>query len=351
MHRLSQRVSDTRYPPLHVSGVDVYTAGRAANKWLGRAVREVAGYFRGPESDDEPESGLPGREHRAAPSRLLISAEMPVPRIPGGAQDLAQTPEGVRIYRHDEQLYLRLKGALLHLDMREGSGILVLPGNDPSAAGGLLFGLVFYALVLLLQRRGLYAMHAAAVALDGQGVLVLGESGSGKSTLAMRLASSGWDVLSDDSVVVGRVEGAVKAYPLRQDFCLLPDAGRLFPAAAEHWSAHVGDPEKKRVRVGAMYPGQVASSCTPSVLLFPEITHEERSRIVPLGRAEAMRGLMRHAGALGVASPLDAERHLSLLRDLAGQTSAYRLLAGRDLLSEAEPIGRLGELVASSAHV
>lgn len=42
--------------------------------------------------------------------------------------------------------------------------------------------------------------HASAVALDGQGILILGPSGSGKSTLALGLMAEGARLICDDGV-------------------------------------------------------------------------------------------------------------------------------------------------------
>lgn len=41
-------------------------------------------------------------------------------------------------------------------------------------------------------------IHATAVALNGNAVLLRGESGSGKSDLALRLIDEGWDLVADD---------------------------------------------------------------------------------------------------------------------------------------------------------
>ena len=45
-------------------------------------------------------------------------------------------------------------------------------------------------------------IHATAVAINGAGVLLLGQSGSGKSDLALRLIDRGAALISDDSVLV-----------------------------------------------------------------------------------------------------------------------------------------------------
>ena len=52
-------------------------------------------------------------------------------------------------------------------------------------------------------------VHASAVCLDGQGVLLLGESGSGKSTVALNLIEKyGAELIGDDRIALF-AEGAV----------------------------------------------------------------------------------------------------------------------------------------------
>lgn len=45
-------------------------------------------------------------------------------------------------------------------------------------------------------------LHATAIAINGEGVLLLGPSGSGKSDLALRLIDRGAKLISDDAVPV-----------------------------------------------------------------------------------------------------------------------------------------------------
>ena len=54
-------------------------------------------------------------------------------------------------------------------------------------------------------------IHATAVAIRGQGVLLLGPPGSGKSDLALRLIDRGAQLIADDRVAVG--EGALLSVP------------------------------------------------------------------------------------------------------------------------------------------
>ena len=54
-------------------------------------------------------------------------------------------------------------------------------------------------------------IHASAVALDGQGVLILGPSGAGKSALALQLIGLGAQLVGDDRIALDRVGGDVIA--------------------------------------------------------------------------------------------------------------------------------------------
>lgn len=56
--------------------------------------------------------------------------------------------------------------------------------------------------------QGTEQFHASAVALDGQGVLILGRSGAGKSTLALSLLALGAQLICDD-IVLARVQDGV----------------------------------------------------------------------------------------------------------------------------------------------
>ena len=57
-------------------------------------------------------------------------------------------------------------------------------------------------LASLLHRRGLYVLHASAVAVDGKAVALLGDKGAGKSTTAAAMIAGGHSLLADDVVAV-----------------------------------------------------------------------------------------------------------------------------------------------------
>jgi hypothetical protein len=59
-----------------------------------------------------------------------------------------------------------------------------------------------FMLASLLGPHGRFLLHGGAIQRDGEAVLVLGDSGVGKSTLIFGALDAGWNVLSDDLVVI-----------------------------------------------------------------------------------------------------------------------------------------------------
>lgn len=60
----------------------------------------------------------------------------------------------------------------------------------------------------IAHQRGLLAIHASAVAVDGMAVLFAGESGTGKSTLATAFHENGHPLIADDLCVVSVADGS-----------------------------------------------------------------------------------------------------------------------------------------------
>lgn len=80
----------------------------------------------------------------------------------------------------------------------------------------------------LLNQRGIYTFHAAAVANEQGAILLAGESGSGKSTLLTELLSRGWWMLADElAAVLVDQQGCLTVPPLYPEIALWPDALKM----------------------------------------------------------------------------------------------------------------------------
>jgi hypothetical protein len=62
--------------------------------------------------------------------------------------------------------------------------------------------LEFLVYTLATRVLGLVPLHAACLSRSGRSVLLMGDSGTGKSTTVVHCLAAGWEVVSEDSVLV-----------------------------------------------------------------------------------------------------------------------------------------------------
>lgn len=277
---------------------------------------------------------------------LCLHETPDLPAAPPEAEESARHESGLRFLRDDDaHLYLSSDWGHAHVDpSRKQATAYVPPARDAGSGFDVSpYLLLTFTLLLILQRHGLYAMHAAALdADDAGGVLVIAESDSGKSTLTMRLLQQGWHLVSDDSVLLRAHADRVEVLPFRRDVALDPAAANLFPEIREHAEPFFTDRRKWRVDVDTLFPGQRAASCTPQLLLFPTITGRADTELASIGPMDALTRLMQEASFL-TPDARSATKQLDALNALVHQSRAYQLLAGRDVRDEP---GRASHLLA-----
>ncbi len=100
-------------------------------------------------------------------------------------------------------------------------------------------------LALELERRSLLVLHGSCVAIDGQGVCLLGSSGAGKSTLAAALQARGHELVSDAMTALRLGEGAARALPGWKVLKLWPAAMRRLGLEASRRRAVHRESEKQ----------------------------------------------------------------------------------------------------------
>jgi hypothetical protein len=83
------------------------------------------------------------------------------------------------------------------------------------------------AMGILLHLRKALVLHASAIEMNGQAVVIAGESGSGKSSLSSALFARGYAALSDDLVRLERSAGHWRAFPAAPQYKLWPDVVRF----------------------------------------------------------------------------------------------------------------------------
>ena len=263
---------------------------------------------------------------------IAVEARSILPTVPSGLREVGRDAAGVAIWQGEGCFFLEAPGTVFVVDLatKQARGS-ILVGDFPRV-GVVVVWLIMWSLHLLLRCRRLFPLHAAALTLDGaSGLIATGSSGSGKTTLACNLLRSGWRFLSDDTVLLHPSADAVEVCAFRINFSLREDGRALFPDLIAHGQARPTGERKHWVPVRTLYPEQAQDVCTPRALVFPEITGETRSRIVPVTPAESLHRLVEESSLLRFRQDW-GEEHLALLVRLVHQAPGYRLEAGRDLL-------------------
>lgn len=253
---------------------------------------------------------------------------------------------GLSAIRTEQGYRLRSGASFLVLDLRSGRAHGSLSATFIEAPPEDQRGLFLFAFLLLLSARGFYPMHAAGVAWQGCGFLLAGCSGSGKTTLTCALTRSGWQYLSDDSVLLRQGASSLEALAFGRPFHCTSSLFHHFPELA----AVAGRPAhgKHLVDVGPVYPGLSRSTVRPGVVLFPEIANAPLSRLIPLNSSATLLRLVGEgAGFLHNRDFMTAQ--LALLGDLARTARGFRLLHGTDVYTDPSRVSALLQQVGKHA--
>ena len=94
----------------------------------------------------------------------------------------------------------------------------------------------------ILRRRGIMALHASALCIDGKAIVLAGEAGSGKSTTAAALALRGASVLCEDIAAIEERDENFTVEAGHTRVCLWPESVEMLmgrpdalPLLAPNW--------------------------------------------------------------------------------------------------------------------
>ena len=213
--------------------------------------------------------------------------EDPLPALPEGALYLFAS-EDIRYYDADGRWVVAYPdGGLMIVDRASGR----LTGH--ARAERLLssvrtFEIFIHPLYELFRHRGLYPFHAASVALDDRGVLLLGRSGRGKSTLTADLVASGFGFLSDDRCFIRESEDRYEMFAHYEPFKLFARNVSHIPPLGGSEEMAEASAKKRGLDIRRYYPDQARLASPLSCIVFPFWTPGEASRLEPMAPGRAL---------------------------------------------------------------
>lgn len=203
---------------------------------------------------------------------------------------------------------------LLHLPgiarywVRDGRDVTIEPVSTAAAEDIRVF-VLSSVMGAVAHQRGLLAMHASAVDVDGRCVLFAGDSGSGKSTLTAAFHDRGHGVITDDLALVG-IDG-------RGDPVVQPGSRhvKLWADSLQYVGRSLG--ARQKVRVGMRKYSAMVTSPAPTVPARLALMFVLNTRPVDAIRLRPL------AGRAKVAALLRETYRRRMLAALGGHTAHF----------------------------
>lgn len=167
---------------------------------------------------------------------------------------------------------------------------------------------------------GRWSLHGAAFAIEGEGVLLVGESGAGKSTIAAACVAAGGELLADDIAFVDDIGGVL----------------HLVPGENLHWIASAdatrlgslnlaAPPESNGSSKAPFQPRAVALSPVPVRMVCEVIAGGSEIAIEALRGAAAMRAISTALFLLPSADSGPLATHFESVARIARETEVVRI--------------------------
>lgn len=215
--------------------------------------------------------------------------------------------------------------------------------NVERCAPWFVMRFVFYMVIgAMMGYDGYEIVHAAAIAQDDAGILIVGSPASGKSTLVLSCLHTGMNHLADDVLFLAKDNDLVRVYAFPEDIGVRKGTTRLL-GQYEFMQALAQDQRQKNaVDVQQYFRGQVISSCPVRLMVFLDAKNRsEEFRAELLTPAHAVSWLMQEYISHQQAKDGEANYMFDIFGDLAAQSPSYRLWLTPDPAVNADQVRTL----------
>lgn len=250
--------------------------------------------------------------------------------------NIAFQPSGEGYYCSHDQFYLDIKGVAKYHVLPEEDIIVI--EKYPELVNDYVINTWLYGTVFayLLQWHDFLVLHGSAILVNGKAVIFSGNSGAGKSTTAANFIARGYQLLTDDVVVLKRrKDGQLELVPG-------PGKVKLWADALDnlgHNSANLLQVINKESKFEL--PVKQAITLPVTVAQFYELNpfSENVLEILPLNNAGKIQTLIKNTYRYQMLKPMN--KLSTHLQDIA------RLAASIEVFKVTRPAGqyRLDELI------
>lgn len=269
------------------------------------------------------------------PLEMVVKLQSSPPPLPSDASAVVKTPVTHAYHRGSQYYFTSKDGSLVHFDSATRQcEAFIRPEiqNEMSTICSLVSG----PLIETMKSAGRFYLHAAGLCHNGIGYLISGDGGCGKTTSALNLVRSGFDYVSDDSLLMDARHGTIRVYPWYRDFHLSPDLCRRYDELDGLVPAYQSGEDKISVDVSQFFQGSYRRWIEPDVIIFPRIQSRSTSAMSSLSHTDMFTRLIKQI--ILASDPVAAKQQLEIIQTLVRQTSGFELLGGRDLLEDPDTL-------------
>ena len=261
------------------------------------------------------------------------------------------------IERPDSGLTLSSSGGgeCFHLDYADGTRFVVQGSAEciwgtcppPLTVEDLSTYIVGPVMGFVLRLRGVTALHASAVCVDGRAIALCGESEAGKSTTAAALALSGFSVLAEDILAIRERNGTCYVEPGYPRVCLWADSVQALFGSPEALQQLTPSCEKRFLPLEG--PARFEAEARPLgavYVLAPRVEDPDAPRIEHLGKREALLELVQNTYMNWSLDRKQRAAELDLLAKVVSNVPVRRIVPHQDLAK----IGALCDLIVADSQ-
>lgn len=255
-------------------------------------------------------------------------------------QELDSQEQAEPVFRMEDSLLYQTTGpaSTLVADLAQGLAYGYFSPTTVNRQAFFRWHFLEFAFFLMLESRGFMGVHGAALANNGQAILLRAASGGGKTTLAYAGARGNYQALAEDVVWL---DGRRKRWwGLPWSFHLLPDARYLFSELASFDPVlQINGEIKLEVNLETVRTGSTTVSARPGPVVFVERLVGQTSRLVPISPTEARQAWPAAQTGLEMKWP----HHQTHVETLLSENQSYRLYFGDDIEAAVELLKPLFE--------